>query len=398
MAKPLSSQRVFGSFMLLALLGGSTMGMTDIAVNLYSIHLGATSPQLGLIKGLQGLGVLAMVLPAGFMIDSFGAAMMFAFGSIIVGGVNLAFPLVGAARWIPVLTAVLGLGVSFRMTSLNSVFLTHIGAVGNGKAGWIRASHALGYALLSPLGMGRLIQRFDFRISFGLISVLSLVAIGFAASVFGQQPASGVASAPDVRLTPKNIASSILALARDRKLVNASLAEALNAGSLSCFVTFIVAYALRGLGVDQVSALRLVALEGATFIVTLFGGGALIGRIPLRQLYLGSYTLVAVALALAGSGRGLAVLQAGAALLGAGVGMISVLNLAQVASVNAMKGRVAGVFTLCASAGMTLGPVLGGLACDRFGFQRMFLALVVPFVAAALGQYRSESAIGENLQ
>lgn len=366
------------------------MGMTDIAVNLYSIQLGATSPQLGAIKGLQGLGVLAMVLPVGFLIDSFGAALTFIVGSAIVGAVNLAFPLVTVPQLLPLLTAVLGLGVSFRMTSLNSVFLTHIDAVGNSRAGWIRASHALGYALLSPLGVGSLIRQFNFGVSFVLISVLSLVAIVFASSVFGARPASGVASAPGARLTPRNIGASILALSQDRKLVNASLAEALNAACLSCFITFIVAYALRGLGASQDTALRLVALEGSTFIVTLFGGGLLLERFKPKPLYIASYLLVSSALALAGVGKQLPALQAGAILLGIGVGMICVLNLSQVASVKALKGRVAGVFTLCASMGMTLGPVLGGLVCQHFGFKAMFLGLVIPFLIAALIQFRSE--------
>ena len=372
--------RFFASFMGLALIGGATMGMIDLAVNLYSIHLGATSRQIGLVKSLQGLGVMVMVIPAGFLIDAYGAAVVFIAGCCIIGIVCLALPLASTPAILPLFAAVLGLGVSFRITSLSSVFLIHIDAVGNEKAGWIRGAHSLGFSLLGPLGLGVLLARLAFGTSFLAISLMMGATVFLAFHVLGCNYTRISNVKDQAQSSFGGTVSNIRALGSDETMVQTAMLEFLNVVGLSCFTTFVVEHALRDLHVDRSLALGLVATEGVTFIMALFLGGMLLRHWKQRTLYAASALLIAVALVLIAWSKEIALLRAGALLLGVGAGMIAVMNLSAAAHVRALKGQVAGLLSLSSSSGMCLGPLLGGVICQKYSFNLLFYGLAAVFL------------------
>ena len=149
--------------------------------------------------------------------------------------------------------------------------------------------------------------------------------------------------------------------------------EFLNVVGLSCFTTFVVEHALRDLHVDRSLALGLVATEGVTFIMALFLGGMLLRHWKQRTLYAASALLIAVALVLIAWSKEIALLRAGALLLGVGAGMIAVMNLSAAAHVRALKGQVAGPSVIKFQFGNVFGTALGGSDLSEIQFQPLVL-------------------------
>lgn len=105
-------------FAALSSLMGVSVGMALITTSLYAVQLGSSEQMLGLIAGAQSLGVLVMSLPIGLLVDRFGPARLFVFGTLFAGltyaaslgkalGLQAVFSilavlsLVGCAAWWP---------------------------------------------------------------------------------------------------------------------------------------------------------------------------------------------------------------------------------------------------------------------------------------------------------
>ncbi len=70
-------------FMLINISTGIAMGMMNLILPIYAISLNATSTQIGLIKGISGLGDLLIVLPAGFLVDYLGSKKMYSISAVL---------------------------------------------------------------------------------------------------------------------------------------------------------------------------------------------------------------------------------------------------------------------------------------------------------------------------
>ena len=90
MKETTGENKLLVQFMFLSVLGGMGMGVAQIAVTLYAVKLGATSSQIGLIGGAQGIGLLFTVLPIGFLVDHVGPRKVFIFGAVASGAPDLA--------------------------------------------------------------------------------------------------------------------------------------------------------------------------------------------------------------------------------------------------------------------------------------------------------------------
>ena len=57
-------------------------GIISMVLPLFAISIGASTSQVGIIKGMSGIGALIMVLPSGLLVDNYGAKRLYVFGSI----------------------------------------------------------------------------------------------------------------------------------------------------------------------------------------------------------------------------------------------------------------------------------------------------------------------------
>lgn len=67
-------------FMLINISTGIAMGMVNLILPIYALSLNASTTQIGLIKGIAGIGDLLVVLPAGFLVDYLGSRKMLVLG------------------------------------------------------------------------------------------------------------------------------------------------------------------------------------------------------------------------------------------------------------------------------------------------------------------------------
>lgn len=351
------------------------MGILHIVISLYCISLGATPSQLGLIRSAQGLSVLLMVLPVGFLIDHFGARRLFIIGGWVSALVILFFPLVKKVQVFPLLTAIMGLAGSLRFTSMSSVFLTHLKGLGNGKAGWFRGSQSIGLMFLGPLLAGYLVKSLNFTVSFILLSLFTVVIVILAFFVFSKKSDYEKTFFDQAAFSFKDIVKHLKPLLKNKTLIRASAAEGLSITCFSCYTTFIILMALRVFGLSQQAAVSLVVVQGLTFISTVFLGGFLLDRFSTKKLYLSSSLLLAFSFFILGLTHEAKFLWIGAFILGIGLGMINVINLSCLANIDGKKGKITGFFSLSTSTGMVLGSFLGGIIGDILGIQAIFWVL-----------------------
>ncbi len=64
-------------FMLINISSGIAVGMMSFIIPIYALSLKATSTEIGLINGFYGVGLLLLVLPAGFLVDCLGSKKMY---------------------------------------------------------------------------------------------------------------------------------------------------------------------------------------------------------------------------------------------------------------------------------------------------------------------------------
>jgi MFS family permease len=123
-------------------------------------------------------------------------------------------------------------------------------------------------------------------------------------------------------------------------------------------------------------------LLGVTVLVVVAGRlGDLLGR---RRVLLAGILLFTVSAGLGALAPALRILVAARALQGAGAAAMMALTMAAVKDVlpQDATGRAMGMLGTVSAAGTALGPSLGGMLVEGFGWRAMFIAQVVPGIAA----------------
>ncbi len=377
-------------FMLLSICGGLSVGISQIAITLYAIQLGASTSQIGLIQGVQSMGVFLTVLPMGFLIDHFGAKRLFIFGCSVGALIYLFLPLANTAQFLLIGTAALGLFMSFRFVSLSSVFLDYLQSIGNEKAGWFRASHSIGMTLFGPLLGGFLVRYTGYHWTFVGVSLVLVVTVITAAFVLtGRQKDNSITV-----FSFNNIFADIKSILKNKEVVESSIAEGLAIATFSCFTTFIVVIALRIFHLPQEIAAIFISVQGLVFIVSLFSLGALLEKVGQRNFYLLGISTIILSLFLLGIAKNSIWLWPGSLFLGVGLGMLNLINVTRIGNTNTKKGKVAGVFALFTVTGMMLGPILGGFIGRVFGLQAIFLVLIPLFIILGVKIYFKSNSPG----
>jgi len=381
-------------FLVLSAGTGMAVGVLSLALPLYALSLSAAPAEVGLIRAAAGIGVLSAVLPAGFLVDRFGARAMFYAGSL---GMVLCIAAYRFATGPGALIAVAPFEGAFRALEFNALSATFLQALprfGMKTVGWSKGALSLGLSFLGPLLAGALLGGLSFHAVFGAVIVLTLAPNALMALV-GAPPPRQAATHGTLASIAGHI-GAISVLLRQPNVAGCLGAETLVAATFSAFSIFVVVLAVSVLGMTPMTASVLAATEGATFIASVFLAGSLVQRLSHRATVLIGTGIAVPSLSLLSSIGTVPVLFAAALTLGAGLGLLSLVTTARAATLPGEKGKIASLFMAAAGIGGATGPAFGGAVAGWFGARAVFVGFVPLYMllaASVLAGIRSRGSL-----
>ena len=365
-------------FALLSSFMGISVGLAKFTTTLYALHLGAQGWWLAAIAGAQSVGILFMSLPVGFWVERVGPARLFVVGSLVMGALYAAIPLVPHTVFLLVLTALISFVMPLRFVSLNTVFMAALERIGHARAGWQRGAHMAGMLLLGPLLAAAVVAALGYAGSYWLVAAMFVLAAPLSASVMGLHQHTPPPRATAARLS---MHQSLQVLWREPEVRALAAQECAVQAVHMYYAFYMVVIAVQELGLPALGAGLLVAVQGSAFVATLIFLGPLTAWLgPLRTVLWAVCWVIAAALVLAWAST-TAWLWVGGALLGCGLGLLQIHTLTQFAHVGARmgRGRVSGLSALAGPCGGFIGGLLGGTLGAVVGLQTVFLLFVPVF-------------------
>ncbi|NJD54269.1 MAG: MFS transporter [Candidatus Methanoperedens sp.] len=364
-------------FMLINISTGIAMGMMNLILPIYALSLNATSTQIGLIKGISGLGDLLIVLPAGFLVDYLGSKKMYSVSAVL--GALIIMSLSFATNIILLLLVMLffGMARTLRTTALSADFFKNMNTIGAKRGGWFKGSMNMGGSFIGPVIGGIAAIALGFTSYFALTSAFLLAPFIVILARTNHNSKS--------QFKPKNpsftdASNHYRSLVKNRALVSATIIESLNSAIFVTFTTFITVLVIKDLGLSPEIAAMLISLKGGATILVVFFCGHLLCRNN-NHLYLISFIVTILALVLLGTSKDTTMLAIASVVLGIGGGMITLITFTQVGNIEGEKGKIAGVFSCGLGIASIFGPTLGGMIGDIFNVQAIFLSFVPLFGA-----------------
>jgi len=355
-------------YMLLSLMAGTTAGMLRGLSPVFAIHLGATNAQIGMVAGLESLGMAAMTLPAGVLVARFGPRRVYVLASLVITAVYCLVP--WSPSWF-----LLGIGLClggscmpFRIVSVSSSFLEQLKILGRSRAGWYAASGTVGTLLVGPALATLLLAHSGTRAGYLCVALL-FACMGLGGThILKRHPAPG----------PKpgflESFSETGRLLRD-PVVSAICTIEISTGLVFAFFTaFIVAAAIRRVGLPEPAAISVRMFEGLIAVLTMSVGGFLVRHHPLVRFYRISLLLIVAGFGMLALAHSYPALILATLLLGCGQGITSLINVIRLGASEAPKPRVSSLQLCSSMSGACLGALLGGLLSSLVGLQGMFFA------------------------
>ncbi len=379
-------------FMLINISTGIAMGMVNFILPIYALSLNASSTQIGLIKGIAGIGDLLVVLPAGFMVDYLGSKKMYSVSAVMGSSIIVLISFVSNIELLLLIMVFFGMARSLRTTSLNADFFKNMNLIGIKKGGWFKGSMSVGGALIGPILGGIAIVAMSYKSYFALAGVFLLAPfLVILARTNGRNKSP---------VRPKNLGfidatNHYKALAKNRSLVSATIIESINGAFFIAFSTFIIVLVIKDLSLSPDVAAMLIALKGGATICVVFFCGQLL-RKNNTNLYLFSFIVTIFALLVLGMSRDILHLAIASVVLGIGSGLITLITFTQIGNIEGEKGKIAGIFSFGFGMGSILGPTLGGIIGDIFSIQAIFLSFIPLFGALALYTFMDDRKNGIN--
>ena len=392
-----SARGLITSFLILNITSGTVGGAMQLVVPLYAMSLHATTAQIGVIRGISGLGMLLLVIPAGFLVDHFGSKKLFLTGSLSGTASTLALVLAKVPLAMIALMGLSGLFSSLKMTALNASFFKNLNSMGLEKAGWFKGSMSIGLTFLGPVFGAFLVRVAGFRAIFVLLAALTLIPMSLVLFFHSEAPR------PD---RTEHLVDVIRGQLRDframigrRSLYLPLLTESLSTSCFATFSTFIVVISVKILHLQPGAASFLMTLEGGVFILTVFAAGPLIKKLSQFQLYLLSVAVIVSGLAMLSFAATFTLISVSSVVLGLGLGLINLVTSSRIGLMEGEKGKIVALFAASVGVGISLGPMLGGLVGEYLGAQNIFLTFIPLFVllvifACATEAHREEAAAG----
>ncbi len=371
-------------FMALGVLTGTTNGIAKVAMPLVAVSLNAQQWQVGVVGGIQFLGMLLLSLPLGAVIDRYGPRAPFRFGAACGAIVFLLVLSQATAPWQLILGVTLsGFLAPFRIVPTNTEFLHLLPQMGLNKAGWQRAAHTLGMFFIGPT-LGALLLGW-----LGYPDLFRLVAAGMLMTLLiGSGVLSGSAQGQRSNTTPflERLRLQFDIVAQRAELRHSMLIEFCGQTAMSYFNVFIILVAIREFHLSTELAAGLITVQGAVFVVTLLLTGGWLARWAETSRYALAFGVLLVTQLLFAFPVTVASLWLGAVLLGVGLGIQHVTSLNRFAALTQElgRGRVGGMFSLAGPLGGLTGAILGGVLSQHFGVLAGFRVLILVYVAQLL--------------
>jgi MFS family permease len=130
--------------------------------------------------------------------------------------------------------------------------------------------------------------------------------------------------------------------------------------------------------------------EGGVFILTVFAAGPLITRLSQFQLYLLSVTVTSAGLAMVSISTTFTLMAVSAVILGLGLGLINLVTSSRIGRMEGEKGKVVALFAASVGAGISLGPMIGGIVGQYLGPQNIFLTFIPLFLLLIVLAYKTD--------
>jgi predicted MFS family arabinose efflux permease len=272
--------------------------------------------------------------------------------------------------------AFVGFFISFRIVSMNAIFLGELKGLGHGFAGWYRGTLSLGTMAIGPW-FGNLFTR-----NIGLGSTF-LISSG----LFAGMATLGVLALPRKRSDAASVANRkpehwLLALWRNPIVRRACLMEGLSGYCSSFFSTFMLVILIRDHGWSRDHAIHILLLNGTTYVTVLLAAGWVLGKVERRVLDRVVYAAAVVAMVGLGLAGRPAAFVAWTALFSLSLGFNNLINITSVSASNCDRGHISGVTTLTQMFGGCLGSALGGALSCVVKLQLLFVVFALPWVAA----------------
>jgi MFS family permease len=361
------------SFLILNVITGTVGGAMQIAVPSFALELNATTAEIGLIRGVSGFGILLLIIPAGLLVDHFGARRLFIVGSLGTALITFTLSVAGAPLALIMLQGVLGLFAALKITALNAAFFARLNAMGLSRAGWFRGSMSIGLTFVGPLLGAYLDERL---VSGHVFQALGWVALAPTALVLffhrEPRPASAGSLAEGFALQLR----ALRGLLASREIHFGLLTETLATACFATFSVFVVVLTVTTLHADAPTASLLMIIEGGAYILVVFAVGSLITRLSREGLFLLSFAVTSVGLTSLGLSESFVVAAAGAGVLGVGLGLFNLVTASQMGRMEGDKGKVVSLFGAAMGVGASAGPILAGLVGSWLGTPAIFFSFI----------------------
>ncbi len=381
---PRAGRRFLAGFVLLAVLSGITLGIAKLTTTLYALSLQATPLELALLGAAQSVGILAVSLPVGLMVDRYGARRLFVTGSLLVTALYALVPAWGQLWFLLACTTAVSFAMPLRFISLSAVFMGELARIGEARAGWFRGAHMSGMFLIGPALAAGIVGAIGYAGSYWLIAGLLLVTATMAPLAFPGERGRR-APGPARRLSWRSIGSQLALLKTEAALRSTCVSEFFAMALNMFYAFFIVVLAIEVFGFSSQAASALISLQGGAFIAALFGMGGLLARRGEGFIHRLSDVCIVAALLVLGLGRDSLCLWLGGPLLGLGLGALQTVNLSRFAHLGRElgQGTVSSLSALLGPAGATAGSLVGALVGSPAQLQTLFLAFIPVFAVFA---------------
>ncbi|MBI3978316.1 MAG: MFS transporter [Chloroflexi bacterium] len=333
-------------------------------LSVYAERLGAPLSLIGLIVATYGFSQLALRIPIGVWSDRAGRRRPFIVGGLLVAGLGSMLPVFVAQPWaLVVFRSIHGLAACV-WVPFTVLFASYFPAARSVRAmGYLSFTTGLAQVLSTWSG-GQIAEAWGWTAPFYVS-----VGLGLAGAVL----LSRVREERMVRAAPPSPQEMLRVGTAPMLLVVSAIAALLQFSQFTISYGFLPVYAAQ-LGATRADQGNLTAAMLVPFTAALMAAAVLAERLGERRLvafgmvltavsvavlpFLGDLTLVGLAHALSGLGRGIAQ----PVLMG-----LAVRSVASTERATAM-----GVFQAVYAGGMTLGPALGGVVATALGLAGLF--------------------------
>jgi MFS family permease len=382
---PQTDNRYLAGFMAFGILTGTNNGIAKVIMPLVAVSLHAQPWQVGMVGGIQFLGMLLLSLPLGALIDRYGGRTPFRFGAISASLVFFALLSQASAPWQLICgVALTGLLAPFRVVPINTEYLHLLPQMGLTKAGWQRAAHTLGMFFIGPILGALLLGWLGYPDTFRMVAAGMLVTL-----LIGNRVLAGSATGRGREATPfaERLRGQLQILTARAQLRQSMLIEFCGQTAMSYFNVFIILVAIREFGLSTELAAGLITVQGAVFVLTLLLAAGWPASWQESGRYALAFLLLLAAQLLFAFPLAVPSLWLGAVLLGLGLGIQHVTSVNRFAALTQElgRGRVGGMFSLAGPTGGLTGAMLGGVLSQHFGMQAGFRVLILVYVALLFG-------------